>query len=306
MTGEVLIRPPRREDIPAIVEALNAHSLAVHGAAEESVEDLTTWFDAPDLDLERDGRVAVLPGGEIAGYGDVVDRARDRLRYYVDLRMRPGYDGTQLLAELEGHARELAADGAVLRGFLAGAEQDARNLYEASGYRLVRHSLRMLAELDGPPPPPAWPASIDVRTFEPGVDDEAAYGAHMEAFADHWEFVRFPYEEWRHWMLAPPFDPAVWFLACEGDEIVGLCLCRPEQTGYPEIGWVSVLGVRPRWRRRGLGLGLLQHAFAEFYRRGKSGVGLGVDAENTTGAVRLYERAGMAIHRRYDIVEKSL
>ena len=53
--------------------------------------------------------------------------------------------------------------------------------------------------------------------------------------------------------------------------------------------------MRRPWRRRGLGLALLLHSFRDFAARGATRVGLGVDAENTTGAVGLYERAGMHV-----------
>ena len=53
--------------------------------------------------------------------------------------------------------------------------------------------------------------------------------------------------------------------------------------------------MRAPWPGRGLGLALLQHGFRELHRRGERHVGLGVDANNATGAVRLYERAGMSI-----------
>jgi len=220
--------------------------------------------------------------------------------------MRPGHDGSRLLAALQERIRETAGPEAISRGFFSEADEPARRVYEEAGFRLVRHSLRMLIDLDGEVAEPSWPEGIVVRAFEPGLDDEAVYAAHLESFADHWEFTTIPYDEWRHWMFRPPFDPSIWFLACDGDEMAGLCLCRPEETGEPDMGWVSVLGVRPRWRRRGLALALLRHAFAEFHRRGKAKLGLGVDAENTTGAVRLYERAGMRIVRQYDIVEKSV
>ncbi len=72
------------------------------------------------------------------------------------------------------------------------------------------------------------------------------------------------------------------------------------------VGWVRVLGVKWPWRRRGLGLALLLHSFGELLRRGIRTVGLGVDAENLTGAVRLYERAGMWVEHRYDICERRL
>jgi mycothiol synthase len=67
-----------------------------------------------------------------------------------------------------------------------------------------------------------------------------------------------------------------------------------------------VLGVRPRWRRRGLARALLLHAFSEFRARGKHGAGLGVDGLNLTGAVALYEGVGMHVARRFDQYAKPL
>ena len=76
--------------------------------------------------------------------------------------------------------------------------------------------------------------------------------------------------------------------------------------GDPQFGWIQVLGVRPRWRKRGLGTALLRHSFRDFRDRGATRVGLGVDGESTTGAVRLYESVGMREVRRSDTYEKVL
>ena len=70
--------------------------------------------------------------------------------------------------------------------------------------------------------------------------------------------------------------------------------------GEPGLGWVGTLGVRPGWRRRGLGETLLRASFRALHERGLRRVGLGVDTENVTGALRLYERVGMRPVRRYD------
>jgi ribosomal protein S18 acetylase RimI-like enzyme len=64
--------------------------------------------------------------------------------------------------------------------------------------------------------------------------------------------------------------------------------------------------VRRHWRKRGIGLALLLHAFGELYRRGQRKAGLGVDAENLTGALRLYESAGMHVHQASDLFEKEI
>ena len=98
----------------------------------------------------------------------------------------------------------------------------------------------------------------------------------------------------------------MWFLAMEGDEIAGISLTRPEGYSEKELGWVNILGVRRPWRKHGLGLALLLHSFGELYRRGVRKAGLGVDAENLTGALRLYEKAGMHVHMVFDTYEKTI
>ena len=70
-------------------------------------------------------------------------------------------------------------------------------------------------------------------------------------------------------------------------------------------GWVGTLGVRRPWRKRGLGLALLYRSFGELYKRGKSVIGLGVDAANPTGATRLYRKAGMRVASEYVSYEKE-
>jgi mycothiol synthase len=299
-----VIESPTREDVDAIVDALNAHSIGVHGIADTTRDDVLTWLNAPGADHELEALVVTLPDGRIGGYGDVQDDGFEHCRYWIDVRMRPSCDGAALLRELERRACRRAKPDAVLRCFVQGADAAAHRLVEAHGYRLIRHGLRMAIELDPPPSEPEWPGGIRVRALDPGADDERVHEAHMESFADHWEYSYLPYDRWRHWMFRPPHDPSLWFLALDGDDIAGICLCRSEETGEPDMGWISVLGVCPPWRHRGIGLALLLHAFREFRARGRQRVGLGVDAENTTGAVRLYERAGMTIVRQNDIYEK--
>ena len=77
----------------------------------------------------------------------------------------------------------------------------------------------------------------------------------------------------------------------------------PERLG---VGWVSRLFTVRDWRGRGIGAALLADAFGRFWRSGRRSVGLGVDAQNDTGAQRLYERAGMRVQRAAVVFERSL
>ena len=267
------------------------------------------WFSAT-RDVEHDLCVAVLEDGTLAGFTAVADFSEDHTRLYIFSTLHPEHGsvklGHRLLARGEQRAAELAAPGALVHASCSSADERARSLFEERGYRLVRHSFRMVAELDTPPPPPIWPDGFELRPFERERDAEAVYEADMDAFSDHWGFTRTPYDDWCRWFLDERLDPELWFLAYAGEEIAGFCLCRPHEFADREMGWVSVLGVRPPWRRRGLASALLLHAFGEFHRRGRKRVGLGVDAENTTGAVAFYERVGMRAVRRFDTWEKPL
>ena len=165
----------------------------------------------------------------------------------------------------------------------------------------------MEIELDEPPERSEWPEGITVRPFRRGADDRALYDAHQDAFRDSWDFQPEPYGEWRHYFLESEVaDRDLYFLATAHDEIAGFAVCRVRVRDERELGWVTLLGVRRPWRRRGLGLALLRHSFGEFHRRGLSRVGLGVDAASPTGAVGLYERAGMRVVQRRDTYEKPL
>ena len=68
---------------------------------------------------------------------------------------------------------------------------------------------------------------------------------------------------------------------------------------------VLIVPERP-WRKRGLGEALLLQSFGEFYKRGTRTIGLGVDAQNPTGATRLYQKVGMYIASEYVTYEKEL
>jgi len=183
------------------------------------------------------------------------------------------------------------------------ANEAARKLVEGEGYTLARHFWRMQMDMDEAPQRPVWPDGITVRTFVPGQDEPATFEAFQEAFRDHWEYVPWRFETWQQIMIErDDFDPSLWFLAMDGDEIAGGSLCF----NHHEEGWVDDLAVRRPWRRQGLGLALLRHSFRELYRRAQRRVALGVDTQNTTGATRLYDRAGMHVSRQYDAYHKEL
>jgi mycothiol synthase len=300
----ITVRASGPEDAAALAGVANALSEKLYGVTDVSEDFVRSWFKLPNLTFwlaELDGRVV--------GHLDI-EHERDENRFKADARVHPEAWDTgaeeALLETAEAWARERAEPGAVMHAYANEREVQHREALEQRGFRPVRHFFRMQIDFDGPIEEPASPEGVVIREYDPAHDEERAYEAHQESFEEHWGSSRSSLEEWRMYMLADGHDPSLWKIAEADGEIAGVSINAWHQNGDRTFGWVRVLGVRKPWRRHGVGLALLRSSFAEFQSRGATRAGLGVDAQNETGAVGLYERAGMHVVRREDTFEKLL
>jgi ribosomal protein S18 acetylase RimI-like enzyme len=164
------------------------------------------------------------------------------------------------------------------------------------GYELVRTYFRMVIRLGDEIPIPPFVDGIEIRPYRPGEDDAAIHRVIQESFSDHYLFAPEPASEWMARRTAhPATDTSLWRMAWAGEEPAGAILPYPFDTH----AWIRELGVRREWRARGVGKALLVHAFAALHARGHRSIALGVDAENATGATRLYEACGMKVVVRH-------
>lgn len=298
MSDAFTIRPARIKDLEAVTGLFHEHSRRLHGVAGDTAEEILQYWESPDVVFESDVIVAEGDDGPPVGYGDLGDSGGS---IWLDVRGFELEPQQALLEALEGLAAK-KKPGAPVLGFLSEKDAVLREVYDRAGYRVIRHSYRMEIELDGAQTEPDVPEGVSIRTMR-GGEDERVYEVHQESFEDSWMFSREPFDQWQHWFVKDPsYDPSLWFVAEAGDEVAGVALCRPRSE--PGLGWVRVLGVLRPHRRQGIGEALLRHAFAEFARRGFERVGLGVDAKSPTGAVALYERAGMHVARTNLQMEK--
>lgn len=304
------VRHPTEDDIPAIQSLLRDFDIAEMGEADAySTDDILR--DWEDLDLTTDAWLVWAPDGLLSGYAVLMDDGGGRLLadgYVHPTRQGLGI-GSTLIELMESRANAIVAaqpddTRRVLVNQIAAKSQAARDLLEQRGYALTRIYFRMQIVLEEPPPAPAWPEGIRVRACDGSPEDiQRAYTTIESAFRDHWAHVPRSFQEWKQHMVRESFDPALWFLAEEGQQVVGAALCQIRDDGS---GWITQVGVLRPWRERGLGLALLRHAFAAFYGRDIRKIGLGVDAQSLTGAQRLYERAGMRVSMRIGRYEKEL
>ena len=316
------LRPATMADVEETNALFNAAGQKLIGVADKfDSDELRREWKTPGYNLETDSRLAIAPDGKIVGFIEFWDPSDPHVRYNVWGRTHPDYEnlgiGTALLVWAEERATQSRGKAPLkarltLAGNALASHTTAQGLYRTAGYQPVRVFLRMVIDMDTPPVEPDWPINITLRTMLPS-DEAEVVRVFRESFRDHWGFVEAPFEEdlerWRAGAFSDPeFDPSLFFLACEGDQIAGVSLCWHKVSDDPEMGWVNILGVQRSWRKQGLGLALLQHSFGEFYRRGKRKVGLGVDASSLTGATRLYEKAGMRSDPRFEMLafEKEL
>lgn len=307
------VRAPREQDAEEVHALLSLLSVDNYGEPfRMSVEELHGKWRKRNLAL--DAWLVTGDGGEVVAFADVY--VEEHVQIYGSGGTHPDHRGrgigTQLVRLQEARAREhiaQAPDGTrvVLLLTVSARNLATRNLLEHEDFTIARYIYTMSGSLGGAIPAPEWPDGITVRTLAPGEDARTFYDVGMEAFADHWGFVPVSFETWQGQHIGEMesmgrFDRSLWFLATEGGEPVGSLI----GTVSGGTGWVSEVGVRAPWRRRGIGMALLRHAARTFQERGLDRWALAVDTQNADGATRLYERAGMHVERFHAVYEKEL
>jgi mycothiol synthase len=302
-----ILRSATMEDAPDALAIMRACDIAVTGSSDKALDELVIELEIPSLNLETDTRIISTPDGRSVGFAIVMDPAHT-VTPEIDVYVHPDWWSDLTLAPVlmywaEERAREaiakVPADAWVaMHAYTYSKDAYYKSVLENAGMHLIRHAFRMVIDLDQPLARPEWPTGLSLRIFRAGEDKRAVLEAMRGSFQDHWGYVEVPFDEqFEHWShyWDEDFDPSLWFLAMDGDQIAGICLCRPRRGDDESLGWVSTLGVTRPYRRLGVGMALLLHAFHELKSRGKDRVGLGVDASSLTGATRLYEKAGMQV-----------
>jgi mycothiol synthase len=253
-----------------------------HSSAERSRDLLLLADDAvagyAHLDAPDEGRDADdTDAGEMTG--ELVVHPAHRRRGY----------GTALI-------KALAAGGAGhgIRLWAHGDLPAAAALARAAGLARVRALWQLRMSLAGPAiASPVFPAGVTLRTFQPGQDEQAWLRVNRRAFAHHPEQGSWTMTDLELREAEPWFDPAGFFLAERGGELIGFHWTKVHPA-KPPIGEVYVVGVDPAAQGGGLGRALTLAGLAYLRDRGLDQVMLYVDESNTP-AVKMYSALGFAL-----------
>ncbi len=313
LSTALTLRAVQRADLNAIVQLIY-QICAAEGDTSTAVTpaDLENEWEYEGFDPEQDAFLIQTADGNLAGYGAVFD-VNEHCEMSGDIYVHPEYKGQGIDAALLGaleqrvqaqHVPQAAPEGRVfIRVALDNKDEIGKASLAQAGYTPVRYHWRMGIELKSAPVVPALPEGLEFRPFVKDEHATAIWQARNEAYLGNWGSRQFSLEEFSYFTFEnPEYDPSLWMVVWEGDEVAGFSINQYKMG----IGWIHILAVRPAWRAKKLGLALLQRSFGEFYQRGTKSIGLGVDAENVTGATRLYQKVGMTTVSEFVTLEKEL
>lgn len=255
---------------------------------------------------ERGEHFLAIDDGVLVGFGHL-DRTDEVNGPSAELAVDPGHRRCGIGRALVTAMAE--AGGGRLRLWAHGELAPANALARSLGYTDARVLWQMRRSLHAGLTPPTWPAGVQLRTFLPGLDDEAWVELNRRAFANHPEQGRWTLDDLHRRMAEPWFSPTGFLIAEAEGRMIGFHWTKVHGASHTHdedadahehahhdhdpIGEVYVVGVDPTWQGHGLGRALTIAGLAHLRALGLGQAMLYVEADNAA-AIALYESLGFA------------
>ncbi len=308
------------EDFPKMIAVVES-SKGVDGAewvmtAEEVARD---YEHLENCDPYTDMVMAEVDG-ELVGHGRCwwwQEQDNSRI-YLLFAHLKPAWRNRgirrAMLRQLERRLRQIAADHPAdqpryFQVWSSDTQTHLSQLLESEGYEIVRYGLEMVRpSLEDIPDCPI-PEGIVIR---PGTPEQwrPIWEAAREAFRDHWGYAEWPESEFTLRQEQRTFTPPLWRIAWAGDEVAGGVLNYIDEMENEEYGrlrgYTETIFVRRPWRGQGLAKALIARSFVALKEAGMIEAGLGLDADNLSGALHLYRKMGFQETKRFMTYRKPL
>ena len=301
------------EDLPAMCDLLNLvdkHDDLDDGYA--SPDDWRTYIDDPQTVKERDIRIWEDESGRMVGFGKLWIAKQDEkpeTDVYFMMRVHPDVRNQGLEEEMfqwaEGQAGSVAQErgqqGKVRTGMTIGTPEAvtyAEDVLKRNGYEPVRYWFKMARDLNEPIADPVFPEGFTVRHTEGPAEAEKWIDVFNNSFIDHWNHHDETVESHRFWLENNPnYNKERDLVAIAPDGTWAafnfmVIYTEDNEANNRKEGWVDILGTRRGYRKMGLGTAMLLVGMRKLKEDGMDTAVLGVDAENPSGALRLYEAVG--------------
>ena len=198
---------------------------------------------------------------------------------------------------------------AEIRAFALDKHTKRHQLLKANGFKPIRYYQNMRRDLvTDPIPERPLPAGITVRPALP-ADFRKIWDTSVIASSDEWGSVIPVEEDFIRWQGETEFQPFLWQVGWFEDQPVGMVTNFVNLTeneyfqrhrGYTESIWVL-----PEFRKQGLASALIARSLKMFKTMNMDETALGVDSENPSGALGLYESLGYVTYSKAIEYSKS-
>lgn len=298
-------------DLAAIAALYNLCSQTDRLDSWLSIDELREDLDDPDFDLTKDLRLWRDASGKLLATGELWQRKMsDRTQAYASFCVHPIVRGEvepALFAWAETRLQQIAAAENHPRIELQTGCRDTQTyqmaLFPTYGFEEVRVFYRMARSLSIPLPAVELPDGFHIRRVNPEHDAIAWVDMFNQTFIDHWNHSPTSLEDFNYDTNLPSYIPGLDLVAVAPDgNLAAFCQStifaeENEKLGRKD-GWITSLGTRRGYRRLGLARAMVRMGIQALAQKGMDMALLGVDSENPSGALQLYQSEDFRLRHR--------
>ena len=302
-------------DEPVWVEVLNASRKDREDWRAITTEEmLLQEKEEPSFDSE--GRfIAELDGRPVGVVHANVDKLREERKGFIRFDVIPESRGSGIERQLvETALSELKARGMTVAQAQADSERrDYIELLEGFGFSQVRVFSMMEMDLANVSHNIGESKELTMRPLQKHHEEDIGLLTRLwnETFEEHFNFRPDTVEEVRHFLFSDLYftEQEIFFAILDGESIGYIGVGIDEKYNLEKnvkSGDIFTIGVLKKYRRTGIGTRLMLHGLEALKAKGMTKAMLGVDDQNPTKAIGLYEKVGFRAKQKYSTFERQL
>jgi len=278
-----------------------------------TVDDVVRFEKSPSFDV-KGLFLAELEDEPVGLAYAQVDRFREEKKGFIQLlAVVPEHRGKGIGRKLAQKAIESFRERGMERVEAVASKKEAINLFEGIGFKQVRVYSLMKRALESLPQSIGENQEVVIRKLHSGDRAEIELLTFLEndTFSEHYNFRPASVEEVEHMLYEnPSFREQEWLFVYLDNETVGYVGTgidnKYNQERNTKTGWIMDIGVLKAHRRRGIGARLMIEGMKLLKTKGMTEAMLGVDDQNPTKAIKLYEKLGFQTIRKDIAYQKSI
>jgi len=301
-------------DEPLWVEVLNAARKEREDWRAITEEELIADAKRPSFDFE--GRfIGELDGKAVGVVHAKVDKMSEDKKGFVHFDVVPEFRGCEIeTALIETALGALKARGmTIAQTWVDSNERERIELLKGLHFRHVRLFSVMEMELAGVSQKIGENTQVAIRPLRKELEGDIQLFNWLsnENYKEDLDYCPITLEETHHFLFCDPYlkEKEILFAVLNGESLGCVGVGVDEKYNLEkkvQAGEVFTIGVLKAHRRKGIGARLMLHGLERLRAKGMTKAILGVEDDNPTQAIRLYEKLGFKVKRREVILEREV